>query len=207
MATKVEGELYESITGQLFEIGRQLRQKDGYPFTPEMLKRHLQNAIEGRLDNVGFFIWKTIKLGIHRSADEYRKSLKSNGFKIDDWADDILGKSSFATDEIEIELVKVSAAELGFKNGASRKDIYDRALKLGLSSCPNEIGPALRLQYTDQPMNEWLLVAMEPIPDSDGDLVVFVSARDIRGLWLNGYDGDPDGLWGADRRWVFLRSK
>lgn len=44
----VAGELYESITGQLFEIGRQLRQPSGYPFDPEMLKAHLQDAIEGR---------------------------------------------------------------------------------------------------------------------------------------------------------------
>ena len=48
MATKVAGDLYESITGQLFEIGRQLRQQNGYPFNPEELKRHLQSAIEGR---------------------------------------------------------------------------------------------------------------------------------------------------------------
>ena len=41
MAKKVEGELYESITGQLFEIGRQLRQKGGYPFNPEELKIYI----------------------------------------------------------------------------------------------------------------------------------------------------------------------
>lgn len=46
--TAVAGELYESITGQLFEIGRQLRQSDGYPYDPYQLKRHLQAAIEGR---------------------------------------------------------------------------------------------------------------------------------------------------------------
>ena len=44
----VAGDLYESITGQLFEIGRQLRQQSGYPFDPERLKHHLQAAIEGR---------------------------------------------------------------------------------------------------------------------------------------------------------------
>lgn len=48
MATKVVGELYKSITGQLFEIGRQLRQPNGYPFDPQKLHRHLQSAIEGR---------------------------------------------------------------------------------------------------------------------------------------------------------------
>jgi ribonucleoside-diphosphate reductase alpha chain len=44
----VAGELYTSITGQLFEIGRQLRQKNGYPFNPEILRVHLQKAIEGK---------------------------------------------------------------------------------------------------------------------------------------------------------------
>lgn len=50
MATKtvVAGELYEAITGQLFEIGRQLRQKGGYPYDPHKLKRMLQDAIEGK---------------------------------------------------------------------------------------------------------------------------------------------------------------
>lgn len=44
----VAGELYETLTGQLFEIGRQLRQPNGYPFDPKQLKSHLQAAIEGR---------------------------------------------------------------------------------------------------------------------------------------------------------------
>lgn len=48
MATKVAGEQYETITGQLFEIGRQLRQSNGYPFDPGQLKVALQNAIEGK---------------------------------------------------------------------------------------------------------------------------------------------------------------
>lgn len=50
MATRtvVAGELYESITGQLFEIARQLRQKGGYPYDPHQLRRVLQDAIEGK---------------------------------------------------------------------------------------------------------------------------------------------------------------
>lgn len=48
MAKKVTGELYESLTGQLFEIGRQLRQPSGYPFDPRQLQLALQAAIEGR---------------------------------------------------------------------------------------------------------------------------------------------------------------
>lgn len=50
MAAKVAGELYEGITGQLFEIGRQLRQPNGYPFDPEGLKSFLQLAVEGKFN-------------------------------------------------------------------------------------------------------------------------------------------------------------
>ena len=52
MATKVAGELYESITGQLFEIGRQLRQPNGYPFDPIQLQVALQFAIEGKFGSI-----------------------------------------------------------------------------------------------------------------------------------------------------------
>jgi hypothetical protein len=50
MAAQVAGELYGSITGQLFEIGRQLRQPNGYPFDPEGLKNFLQLAVEGKFN-------------------------------------------------------------------------------------------------------------------------------------------------------------
>jgi len=49
MATKVAGDLYVDIDGQIGEIKRQLRQKEGYPFDPMQLVEHLQAAIEGNL--------------------------------------------------------------------------------------------------------------------------------------------------------------
>lgn len=49
MATRVAGEQYERITRQLFEIARQIGQPNGYPFDLEILRRHLQAAIEGKL--------------------------------------------------------------------------------------------------------------------------------------------------------------
>lgn len=52
MATKVAGEQYYDLDGQLSEIKRQLRQPNGYPFDPEMLKRHLQAGIEGRFTGI-----------------------------------------------------------------------------------------------------------------------------------------------------------
>ena len=159
-----------------------------------------------------FKTWRTLKLGTGlKTADDFRKALKDANCSIGEWGNDILGKPAFtvAAEETEVELVNVSVAELGFKNGATRADIYKRANELGLDICPNEVGPQLRLQcYNDQPKGEGLLVAMEPITDSSGSLNVFHVERDGDGeQWLRGNFGDPVSFWGARSRWVFLRRK
>lgn len=47
MATTVTGDRYMSLDGQLFEIKRQLRQPNGYPYNLEALRQALQDIIEG----------------------------------------------------------------------------------------------------------------------------------------------------------------
>ncbi len=155
-------------------------------------------------------VWKTIKLGTGlKTAKDFRKALKKSGNLIGDWVDDILGKPVFtASDtEKEVDLVNVSVAELGFKDGAIRKDIYGRALELGLELCPAEVGPQLRLQYADQPKGEWLRIAMKPITDSDGDLFVFAVGHDYGERLLHGDRAHPGRFWDGGSRWCFLRSK
>lgn len=156
-----------------------------------------------------FNVWKTIKLGNYKNADEFRKALKKNGFKTGDWANDILDKPAFtvAGAEEEIQLVNVSVADLGFKNGATYKGICAKAKELGLELCPNEVGPQLRLQYKDQPKGEHLCIAMEPITDSDGDLHIFNVGRDDDGLWLRGSYGYSVDFWSASHRFVFRLRK
>ncbi|MBI4692031.1 MAG: hypothetical protein HY773_01110 [Candidatus Terrybacteria bacterium] len=125
----------------------------GWIQNPKGLKKFLKGLCPPETSS-SFPVWKTVTLGIHKSVDEYRKALEANGFKIGNWGDDILGKSAFtvSSEETEVELVKMTVAELGFKDSATRKDIYERAIEFGLKLCPNEVGPALRLQYTDQPI-------------------------------------------------------
>ena len=155
-------------------------------------------------------VFKTIKLGTGlKTADDFRKSFKDNGFKLGDWANDILGKPVFtvATEETELDLVVVSVAELGFKKGATREQIYTRAEERGLYRCPAEVGPQLRLQYADQPNGEWLIVAMEPIRYSACRLELFLVEHDDDGLWLYSSYDDSDLVWNADNPWVFARPR
>lgn len=119
---------------------------------------------------ISFPIWKTISIGTHARIDELKDAILSSGFRIGDWANDVLGEPNFtvASEEKKIDLVRITPKDLGFKEGAYREDIYNRALELGLKLCPLEVGPQLRLQYIDQPRLESLQIGMEPQVDSEG---------------------------------------
>lgn len=47
MAQRVAGDQRDGLLAQLFEIERQIRQRHGYSYDPEALKRHLQDAVMG----------------------------------------------------------------------------------------------------------------------------------------------------------------
>ena len=169
----------------------------------EALKHFLRRGVQ-------FPVWRTIKLGTGlKTADDFRKALADNGFKVSDWANDILGQPAFtaATEEIEVDLVVVSNAELGFEKGAKLKDTYARAKELGLELCSPEVGPQLRLQHENQPRGEWLLIAMEPIADSDGGLYVFNVRHGGADLWLYSRGGRPDVFRDGFNQFVFVRRK
>jgi len=174
----------------------------------EGVKRFLAGETMAKETEHEFDIWKTIKLGTgFKTADEFRRALRDGGFRISGWASDILGNPAFkvASEETEVDLIKVTVAELGFKEGVRRDQIYERAKEFGLELCPAEVGPQLRLRYKDQPNGEWILVAMEPIFASDGNPRLFPVGRNDSGLWLSGLWSPPARFWPADRRWVFCR--
>lgn len=149
-------------------------------------------------------IWKTITLGLHQSPSAYRAALKANGYRIGDYAGQILDKVKASETETQLDLVVKTVADLGFKKGATYQQIYDRAIELGLELCPAEVGPTLRLQYPDQPYGEWLRIAMELISASDGRLRVFGVDRGSGWRWLVSSGGYPDYFWDAADRWVFV---
>ncbi len=163
----------------------------------------------GWMTVANFPTFKIIKLGTLPNVKAIRKAITNTGSRISDWAGDIMSKKEFtvAKKETEVELVVASVAELGFKDGAKYSAICERAKNFDLNLCPAEVGPQLRLQYTDQPKDEWLHIAMEPITDSDGRLSVFHVEHDDGEFWLLGDGGLPGGFWDGDCRFVFVRSK
>ncbi len=154
-------------------------------------------------------VWKTIKIGTHKNVAELKKSILDAGFRIGSWAKDVLDSPAFtlAPKESRTDLVRVTVGELGFPKGADRKEIYRRALEVGLALCPLEVGPQLRLQYPDQTTKyESLQIGMEPQKDSQGHESEFrvVHAGDDF-LWLAGDHRHPDDFWEADEEFIFVK--
>jgi len=154
-----------------------------------------------------FPAWKTIKLGTYRSVSDLLNALTAGGFQMSYFAEEVVQKISLANAGVEIDLVRVTVAELGFEGPARHDAIYDRARESGLDLLPAEAGPQLRLQYTDEPENEWTVVAMEPVIDSTDTISIFRVVRHSSGLWLETTPGDPRLEWHPEDRWVFGRRR
>jgi hypothetical protein len=178
-------------------------------------------------------VWKTITLGTYRDVNALREHLDSRHCGLDetahgspgqaarvpgtmaplqcglgDSAAEIIGRPAFTLSKTrtDVNLVLVSVSELGFKDkGATMADIYARAQQLGLELCPAEVGPQLRLQYLDQPLGEFLHIAMKPIATYGGDLVDLTVGNGGASLLLIGGDVRSDSTWHSSIRFVFVR--
>ena len=153
-------------------------------------------------------VWKTITVGTYSNSFALRNALDAAGCSIGDLAAEILARPAFtlSATKTDVELVAVSAAELGFQSDtASLADIYARAQQLGFGLAAAEVAPQLRLQYFDQPIGEFL-IGMEPIKTWKGQPVILTVANGGAGLILIGQDGSADAQIPVRSRILFVRS-
>ncbi len=153
--------------------------------------------------------WKTITLGTFANSFALRNALNAIGCNIGGLAAEILARPGFIVSSTrkDVELVTVSAAELGFKSDTvTLAAIYARAEQLGFELAAAEVGPQLRLQYFDQPMGEFLIIGMEPIKTWSGEQVILNVVNGGAGLILIGQDGRAGAEISSTSRLVFVRS-
>jgi hypothetical protein len=154
-------------------------------------------------------VWKRITVGTFPNSFALRNALDAAGCGIGDQAEEILARPAFTVSatKADVELVAVSAAELGFQTDtASLADIFARAQQLGFGLAAAEVAPQLRLQYFDQPIGEFLLIGMEPIRTWEGEPVILNVANGGAGLVLIGQDGSADAEITVASRFLFVRS-
>lgn len=148
-------------------------------------------------------IWRTIQIGTGiENGESFCSKLKRNDYQFTSLVREMLQRETFrvAPKVTEVDLVVLSVADLG---GGCYDAICGRAIEMGLELCPDEVGPQLRLQYPDQPRDEWLAIAMEAIPDSRGHLFLFTVKHDRFARCLCSYPYAPDLHFGDDRKFVF----
>jgi uncharacterized protein YjiS (DUF1127 family) len=152
--------------------------------------------------------WKTIAIGTFKDSFALRDAMNAMGCSVGNSVDEVLARPTFTLSgtKVDVALVTVSAAELGLPGEAlPLRDIYARAQGLGLQLAPAEVGPQLRIQYLDQPIGEFLTIAMEPIKTWSGEPVILTVVNGGAGLILIGQDGHDGAEIPATTRFVFVR--
>jgi len=151
--------------------------------------------------------WRRITIGTWRNPNALRAALDAARMHLGDSADEIIGRPAFAFSKtpVDLDLVVVRAADLGFTGHTPLADIHHRAAQLGLDLCPPETAPVLRLNYRDQPVGEFLHVAMAPVATYQGNLVNLAVANGGAGLILIGGEARPDTMLHASVKFVFVR--
>ncbi len=160
-------------------------------------------------------IMKVVTIKVNKklkTIDDFQEALKNAKCIIDGSANYILENSPLDGDitEDEMELVIASAKNFGIdEQHCHRSHIYHRAIEFGSELCSAKIGLQAIVALASQLKNgEELLIGIEPLFDSRGNLRIFCISRRIDGeLHLIGCSGDPKLIWGLNKRWIFAHRK
>jgi hypothetical protein len=153
-------------------------------------------------------VWKTIRVGTVADKWDLHHALDAANCGIGDSAEDIFAQPDFivSATKIEADLVSVSLVQLGIER-ARFEDLFAQAQRFGFAPAAAEIGPQLRLQYFEQPLGEFLNIAMAPIKTRDGKPKIFVVGNGGAGLLLTGTDAGDATEFHASARFVFVRQR
>ena len=165
------------------------------------------NAALSPANVVGVSTWKTISLGSFASTWALFDALDTAGVHIGDTAEEILHRPAFTVSKVKtrLQLVILAAADLGFGEHVSLAAFYARAQQLGYELCTPEVVVQLRLQYRDQPVGEFLNIAMDPMATFDGQLTGLSVANGGAGLMIVGEPLSLDSVRDRSARFVFVR--
>lgn len=149
------------------------------------------------------------------TKDELIQLLKDNIIIMNPSGERLLNSELFKVtkEKTQISLTEISLIELGLKNGARFLEIVEAAEKMGLSMCPVDVAPFLRLEYSQENSHgmekkyktpEGAVTVMSKILDEDIYFPKGFYLRKIDGeLWLRGYICDYEHVFDAHETFIF----
>ncbi len=108
----------------------------------------------------------SVTLGLFQTTNEYTEAIKNNGFELSGSTEDMLINVQLSPVKKEFKLAECNLNDLGiYSEKATWPEVLSAAQKKGYIICPSEVGLALRLEYKDQPDDDWLNIGMELVND------------------------------------------
>ncbi len=141
------------------------------------------------------------------TGEDWIKRLEGNGFRVGDYAKQVLRSPDFKPTNGVTTEVAVLKGMLFEDNDRITKKIRAEADKRKLSKPNAELACLIREKFTDkeiEAMGLWYIVAMhEPINDSDGGPPLLGADRSGDGRWLLACSDWPDGRWNRGGGFAF----
>lgn len=162
-------------------------------------------------------VTRVVRIG-GMSKPELIDDLKNHRIELNEAGRSLFANDGFTTSEVpsHVETVEITVLNLGYAQGAAIADISKRAISLGLSLCPLELGPHFRLQYLDQPEGQngrpvtqhkaplgSITIVSAPISEDEDTPKGFYLRRINDVLWLRGYRSEPNHIWSPEDHLVF----
>ena len=150
------------------------------------------------------------------SQRQLRDSLSSRGILVNGLAE-ILIEDVIVEDHAfhPVVVTERTVAELGLPFGATLTQIFDFAQHQGLTLCPVDTAPYLRLALIEQAESRNSVMSSGSAPDGGLTVAATVLSKDdeypkgfylrvVDGqAWLRGYRCDDEHVWSPDDRFIF----
>lgn len=145
------------------------------------------------------------------TGEDWIKRLEGNGFRVGDYAKQVLRSPDFKPTNGVTTEVAVLKGMLFEDNDRITKKIRAEADKRKLSKPNAELACLIREKFTDKEIEAmgliWIVAMHEPINDSGGDPSLLSARRDGGGRWLDAYYDGPGSWWDRDGGFAFAVSQ
>lgn len=145
------------------------------------------------------------------TGEDWIKRLEGNGFRVGDYAKQVLRSPDFKPTNGVTTEVAVLKGMLFEDNNRITKKIRAEADKRKLSKPNAELACLIREKFTDKEIEAmgliWIVAMHEPINDSGCDPLLLNAYRVDDGRWLYAYYGRPDSRWDRDGGFAFAVSQ
>lgn len=145
------------------------------------------------------------------TGEDWIKRLEGNGFRVGDYAKQVLRTPSFKPTSGVTTEVAVLKGMLFEDNDRITKKIRAEGALRKLSKPNAELACLIREKFTDKEIEQmglWYIVAMhEPINDSGGDPRLLSGVCSDGGRWLYAYDDRPGDGWSRGYGFAFAVSQ